>query len=239
MGVEETPRFDAYDNVYGRSRLEGKLDNLLFGRDAESGEAWQVARLTLYHGGDFANEIRKSTDYELELDLRPRPWWGFQFIGENHSTSGEYNLDDPFLLQRRGLELYERFTGDPPDPEYLFLYNAQYGDYERALTMFYYDGVPLEKPVDGRLGFAYTRTMDKVYNREFLYGLGYRFSDKWSLAFEHRYDLERDELYRQEYEIRRRLHCWEGALMVRERSSGWDLGVEFSVTAIPGAKLKF
>ena len=35
--------------VYGHSRLESKIDSILFGRDANTGETWQVGRLTLYH----------------------------------------------------------------------------------------------------------------------------------------------------------------------------------------------
>ncbi|HNR31695.1 MAG TPA: LPS assembly protein LptD, partial [Candidatus Hydrogenedentes bacterium] len=48
LSFDETPRFDALDNAFGRSRIETKLDNVVFGRDAETGEVWQVGRLTLY-----------------------------------------------------------------------------------------------------------------------------------------------------------------------------------------------
>lgn len=242
MDVEDTPRFDAYDNVYGRSRIESKIDNIVFGRDAESKEVWQVGRLTLYHGADFWNELRESEDYEVELDVRPRPWWGMYVIGEHHRISGDYDIDDPFYIEQSALELYERAVGEPYDPEVAYRFNARYGDYDRVLSYLYYDDTDAETfggRANGRMGFAYTATQDRVFNREFLYGLGYKVNDKWSLGFEHRYDLERGDLYRQEYEIRRNLHCWEGALLFRDRESGWDVSVEFTLTAFPGTKVKF
>ncbi|GMV94127.1 MAG: hypothetical protein AMXMBFR82_39050 [Candidatus Hydrogenedentota bacterium] len=241
MGVEDTPRFDAYDNLYGRSRLESKIDNIVMGRDAESGEAWQVARLSLYYGDDFSNEIRESRDYELELDLRPRPLWGIQTIAEHHSISdeGDIDLDRPFFVQRTLIELYERVTDRPFDPATADKYNTAYGDYDRLLAFFYYDDRNYGGNWNGRIGFAYTKTQDEVFNREILYGAGYKLGPKWSVAFEHRYDFERGELYRQRYEVRRVLQCLEGAIQVTERGSGWDLGVEFSLTGIPGTRLKF
>jgi lipopolysaccharide assembly outer membrane protein LptD (OstA)/DNA-binding beta-propeller fold protein YncE len=241
LDVEDTPRFDAYDNVYGRSRLESKIDNIVMGRDAETGEAWQVARLSLYYGDDFSNEIRDSRDYELELDLRPRPLWGVQTIAEHHSISDEtdIDLDRPFIVQRGLIELYERVTDEPFDPETADKYNTAYGDYDRLLAFFYYDDRNYGGNWNGRIGFAYTKTQDEVFNREILYGVGYKLGPKWSVAFEHRYDFERGELYRQRYEVRRVLQCLEGAIQVTERGSGWDLGVEFSLTGIPGTRLKF
>jgi hypothetical protein len=239
MNVEDSPRFDAYDNVYGRSRIESKLDNVLMGRDVESGEAWQVARLTLYHGNDFWNEFRTADDYEIEVDVRPRPWWGVQLAGEHHVITGEADIDNPYFVQRTILQGYELVTGEPFDPEVAYRYNAQYGDYDRLLAFFYYDNRPFDGRTHGRLGFAYTATQGNVFNREILYGLGYELSDRWSLAFEHSYDLERSDLYRQRYEVRRVMHCLEGALQIRERGSGWDFGVEVSVTGLPGTKLKF
>ena len=241
MGVEETPRFDAYDNVYGRSRLESKIDNIVMGRDAESGEAWQVARLSLYYGDDFANEIRESRDYELELDLRPRPLWGLQTIAEHHSINDEtdIDLDRPFFVQRALIEFYDRFADEPFDPETADKYNTAYGDYDRLLAFLYYDDRNEGGVFNGRIGFAYTKTQDEVFNREILYGAGYKLGPKWSVAFEHRYDFERGELYRQRYEVRRVLQCLEGAVQVTERGSGWDIGVEFSLTGIPGTRLKF
>lgn len=241
MGVEETPRFDAYDNVYGRSRIETKLDNIVMGRDEETGESWQVARLSLYHGTDFWNEIRESSDYEVEIDIRPRSWWGFQTIGEHHSIDdeGDIDLNSPFLLQRGLIELYERVLDKPFDPETADKYNTRYGDYDRILAFFHYDNRDFDGNIYGRVGFAYTKTQDEVFNREILYGLGYRINEKWSVAFEHRYDLERGELYRQKYEVRRVMNCLEGAFLINERESGWDFGVELSVTGIPGTRIRF
>lgn len=239
MSVEATPQFDAYDNVYGRSRIESKIDNIVFGRDARTKEVWQVARLTMYQGTDFWNERRKSDDYELELDLRPRPWWGWQLAGEHHAILNDFDLDEPFLIQRLLLEGYERIVGEPLNPESNFRYNAQYGDYDRLLTYLYYDDRNLGGRLNGRVGFAYTDTLGKVFNREVLYGMGYRVGEKWGVAFEHRYDFERGELTRQEYEISRDLHCWEASVQVRERESGWDFGVELSIKAFPGTGVKF
>lgn len=239
MDVEDTPRFDAYDNVYGRSRIESKIDNILLGRDAETQLVWPVARLSLYHGSDFWNELRDSEDYELEIDIRPRPHWGFNAIAERHTIRDDASLDDPFFLQTATLELYERITGDRVDPEARRRFNAQYADYDRVIAMLYYDDTINDGNLSGRLGFAYTKTLDEVFNREILYGLGYKFSDSWSMSFEHRYDFERNELARQEYEIRRALECVEAAVQARRRESGWDLGLELSITAFPGTKLKF
>lgn len=239
MGVEETPRFDAYDNVYGRSRVESKVANVVYGRDAETQEVWQVARLSLYQGNDFWNEIRKTEDYEIEMDLRPRPWWGWQVAAERHRTSNDFDLDDPYPLQTTLLAGYERLFERPFNPARQFQYNAIYGDYDRLLTYLYYDDQPIDGRFNGRIGFAYTETQEQVFNREVLYGLGYQLGEKWSVAFEHRYDFERDNLYRQTYEVRRNLHCWDAALQFRERESGWDIGFEMSLTAFPGTKIKF
>ncbi len=241
MDVEETPRFDAYDNVYGRSRVELKLDNIVMGRDAETGETWQVARLSLYQGNDLWNEIRESTDYEIELDLRPRSWWGVEIIGEHHSidNEGDIDIDAPYLLQRGLIELYERVLDEPFDADTAAKYNTRYGDYDRILTYMYYDNRDFGGNLNGRIGYAYTKTQDEVFNREVLYGLGYKINEKWSVAFEHRFDLERGELYRQKYEVRRVMNCLEGALLVNERGSGWDFGVELSVTGIPGTRIRF
>jgi lipopolysaccharide assembly outer membrane protein LptD (OstA) len=239
MDVEATPRFDAVDNVYGRSRIESKIDNVVFGRDAETNEVWQVARLTLYQGNDFWNENRKADDYEVECDIRPRPWWGWQLVGERHAIDNEYDLNEPYFLQRELLRLYEWVTGEPWDWETAYQYDARYGDYNRLLSYLYYDDTTIGGNLNGRLGFGYAETQQRLFNREILYGLGYKLGENWGLAFEHRYDLERNELVRQRYELRRRLHCWDMTIRATGRESGWDVGVEFSIVAFPGTKVKF
>jgi hypothetical protein len=239
VAIDQTPRFDAYDNVYGRTRIESKIDNVVLGRDAETHEVWQVARLTLYQGHDLWNEFRKAEDYEFELDIRPRPWWGFQGAAESHNIQRDYDLDRPFFVQRLLLEMYESLAGRPWDPEAAYQFNAQYGDYNRILAFLYYDGTPLGRHYNGRIGYAYTSTQGNVFNRELLYGVGYRLNENWAVAFEHRYDFERDQLTRQTYELRRALHCWEMALKFRDRESGWDVGVEFNIRAFPGSRVRF
>lgn len=233
---DDAPQFDALDGRPGRSRIETKIDNLFLGRDAESGEEWQVARVSLYTGNDVHNETRRSQDYEIEFDVRPRPWWGFQAVGEHHGID---EADDPlrrlpYLRAVRSAwnESVARSVNDDR-------IGPRTGDFDRVLGYVYYDDVPHGGNMNGLIGFAYTDTDDRVYNREILYGLGFKIGDNWSASFEHRYDFERDELARQSYELRRRLHCWETSFKFTDRESGWDIGIEFSLSAFPGAKVKF
>jgi hypothetical protein len=238
VDVEDVPFFDSRDARSGRTRIESKLDNIFLGRDAETGEIWQVGRLTLYQGNDFWNETRESKDHEIEVDLRPRPWWGMQFVGERHSTDSEIDLERPFLLEQLFLQTYERIADRPFDRLEEFDFNTRYGDYSRILAQVYYDDTYRGGRVNGRVGFAYTKTFDTVYNREILYGLGYRLSDKWSAAFEHRYDLEDNTMRVQTYELRRLWNCWETAIVIEDRESGTDINVEFSISELPNASLK-
>jgi len=238
MGVEETPRFDAYDVSYGRSRLETKLDNVVFGRDAETEEVWQVARLSLYQGNDFWNEIRKAQDYEAEFDLRPRPWWGWLLAAEHHRISDDFDFNEPFLLERLAFEWYERVFGEPYDRDLIWQYDLKYGHYTRLLTYLYYDDAAFDGRFNAHLGYAYTKTQGRVFNREVLYGSGYELTDNWAVAFEHRYDFERDELAQQKYELRRNLECWSAAVTFRDRQQGWDVGFEVNIIGIPGGKVK-
>ncbi len=239
MDIESVPRFDALDNVYGRSRIETKIDNILYGRDAESEDVWQVGRLSLYQGNDFWNEFRTSEDYEAEIDIRPRPWWGFQLAAERHVISKDVDLDTPFFIERQFLEWYERVFNRPFNADREDEFNATYGDFNRVLTQVYYDETPIDGRLSGRLGFAYTETQSEVFNREILYGLGYKLGDKWGIAFEHRYDFEGDELRTQTYELRRVFHCLEAGLRFRDRESGFDIDFEISIAAFPGTGLKF
>lgn len=240
MDLEDTLRFDAYDNAFGRSRIEAKIDNIFYGRDAQTDEVWQVARVSFYAGHDFWNELPASEDYEIEIDIRPRPEWGFVLAGETHNTDTSLDLDDPFLIQRSVLRLYERIFDRPADPDVRYRYNARFGDYDRVLGFIYYNDPDPNVRWNGRIGYTYAKTQNRVFSNELLYGLGYRINDKWSVAFEHRYDFDRNDLTRQSYELRRIFaDCIDGVVEVRERSSGWDVSLAFSLTAFPGTRIKF
>ncbi len=235
--LAETHRFSALDNRFGRSRIESRLDNIFYGRDAETGEVWQVGRFSLYQGNDFASETVKSEDYEIELDLRPRPWWGLQLVGERHVATD--NIGRPFLedLRMRAINLYEDRIGRPYDSDTAFYLGM--GNHSRVLAQVYYDEMSPESPISGRLGFAYTATQAQKYNRDILYGLGYSLGENWGFSFEHTYDLDSGDLRTQTYELRRSLHCWETAIRFRERESGFDIDLTFYIKAFPGSRLKF
>lgn len=242
LDFEETPRFDALDDVRERTRLEGSVSNILLGRDGESGEVWPVGRLNLHFGTDFANELRNTADYELEMDIRPRPWWGVQAIAQRHKESDRLDLGGPFAREQIAIRFYERvlqpFLG-PLDEELLARYGASRGDFDRVLAFIYYNNELQDAPWNGRLGFAYTKTRDEVFNREILFGLGYRISEAWSVAFEHRYDFEQGKFVRQRYEIRRNLDCVSWTLRVEDRRSGIDINLGFAITAFPGSLIRF
>ena len=239
LAPDDAPYFDTLDNVYGRSRIETKINNVLYGRDAESNEVWQVGRLTLYQGNDFWNEVRKADDYELELDVRPRPWWGAQMVAERHRISNHMSLlEDPTFYRRWFYNAYERIAGRPFNERAEEYYSA-YADFSRVLTQLYYDNTMIGGKISGRIGFAYTETGGQVFNRELLYGVGYRISDTWGVGLEHIYNLKDGYMRSQTYEVRRRFQCWETALRVRDRESGLDVNVEFSLVAFPGSTIKF
>lgn len=240
-GVDEydVPFYDSWDSVSGRTRIESKLDNILLGKDAETGEVWQVGRLSLYQGNDFWNETHQSDDYELELDVRPRSWWGMQLVGERHVTDKELSLDDPYVVEEWFIDTFENLTGRPIETLPNFDLNSQYGDYDRILAQIYYDDNLRGGRFNGRLGFSYTETRDIVFNREVLYGLGYRLNKEWSVAFEHRYDFEDGDLRTQSYEVRRIWDCWETAIRFQDRERGFDVNFEIALTALPGTKVKF
>lgn len=236
LDPEDTPHFDALDNVEGRSRIESKISNIVYGRDAETKQVWQVCRLNLFQGNDFWNEVRKSSDYEVELDLRPRPWWGFQMVAENH------NVDGPALKLSKGCDPFgdlgdEHFGGY----RYYSAHPDQTGsvDYNRVLTQFYYDDTMRGGIFNTRVGFAYSDTASQITNEAVLYGLGLRLGDVWSLSAEHIFDIHEGILLRQTYEIRRIFHCIEVGLRLRERQSGYDFAVNFNLAAFSGPPLKF
>ena len=238
LDIQDTPAFDTLDSVFGRSRIETKLANVFYGRDAETGEVWQVGRLTLYQGNDFWNETRKAEDYEVEVDIRPRSWWGLQMAGERHKVSKSYDTDSSVDWEERFRNWYEDTFGGPVDWEPRDDYTGRYGDYDRVLAQLYYDDTLTGGNIQSRIGFAYTGTDGRKFNREVLYGFGYRW-EKWGLGFEHRYDLEADRLRTQTYELRRSLHCWETALRFRDRESGFDIDIAFNIKAFPGSQIKF
>ncbi|MCK5863412.1 MAG: hypothetical protein KAH38_13060, partial [Candidatus Hydrogenedentes bacterium] len=234
----DAPQFDMLDNVYGHSRVETKITNLFLGRDAESDEVWQVGRICLYQGNDFWNEVRKSEDYEVEIDIRPRPWWGAQFVGERH-TSAQYAASEHRKgFQRWFPKVYEQFR-DYTWREELYGVERSSGDYSRILTQLYYDNTMLGGRFSGRIGFFYTDTDGQVFNREVLYGLGYKLGENWGLGFEHIYNLKDGNLRSQTYELRRKFDCWESAIRVRDRESGIDVDFEISLVAFPGSSIKF
>ncbi|HDP34988.1 MAG TPA: LPS-assembly protein LptD [Candidatus Hydrogenedentes bacterium] len=238
MNPYDAPQYDALDNVYGRSRIESKISNVFYGREAESNEVWQVGRLTLYQGNDFWNEIRKSDDYEVEIDVRPRPWWGAQLVGERHISARHAAMEHPNWLARWFPGIYGRFNDEAWRDE-IYALEGSSADYSRILSQVYYDDTLLGGKFSSRVGFAYTDTGGRVYNREILYGVGYKLGENWGLGFEHIYNLKDGELRSQTYELRRRFHCWESALRVRDRESGLDVNVEISLVALPGTAIKF
>ena len=239
MDVQKTPLFDPYDTMNGRSRFETKIDNVVFGRDAKTNRVWEVARLSLFQGNDLENEVRKMEDYEADLHVQPRPWWGWTLSAEHHRIDDKLNIDDPLLRDRVLGSPYGNLLLKPFQDDRANEYLSRYGDYNNMMTYLFYDDTYFNGKYNAKIGFAYTETGSEVYNREILYGLGYRLDANWGLAFEQRYDLERQELSMQKYQIRRNLHCWEAALTFRNRQTGWDFGIEFNITALPGTRLKF
>lgn len=238
MDADVTPHFDALDSVEGRSRLESKIANVFYGRDEESKEVWQVCRLNLYQGNDFWNEVRKTSDYEIELDLRPRPWWGFQMVGESH------NVEDG-AFSSTGSRIYDSF-GDITDDWFqrhgngaAYLTQTGSADYNRVLTQLYYDGTMRGGKFNSRVGYAYSETAGNITNEAILYGVGVRLGDLWSVSAEHLYDVNDGTMLRQTYEIRRIFHCFEAGLRLRERQSGCDVSVRFGLAAFSGPPLKF
>lgn len=239
LNPEDTPRFDSLDSVYGRSRIETKINNVFYGRDAETNEVWQVGRITLYQGNDFWNEFRKAEDYEVELDIRPRPWWGSQFVAEYHNYYGDYDFfEEPIFYRRWFYDAYDRLF-DQPFNEEAERYKRSSSDFSRILTQVYYDNTMLGGKITARLGYAYTETAGQLYNKELLYGFGYRLNDEWGFSFEHIYNIKDGYMRSQLYELRRKFECWETAVRFRDRESGFDVDIEFSLVAFPGSTIKF
>ncbi len=93
VDASEIPRFDDLDDRPSRFRLENTIDNIILGRNAATNTIWPVARMTVYTGNDFYNETAESADYALEVEIRPRPWWGIHSIGEVHDVQGVGDAD--------------------------------------------------------------------------------------------------------------------------------------------------
>ncbi len=92
LEAAETPQFDALDKRPGRLRVESTLDNILLGKNAINDKVWPVARLTFYQGYDLENEAIKANDYEVDLEVRPRPAWGVRTVAEVHDVSNSSEL---------------------------------------------------------------------------------------------------------------------------------------------------
>lgn len=92
LNADETPRFDDLDDRPGRTRIESTLDNVVLGKNASTGDVWPVARVTFFQGNDLTNETVKSNDYEVDAQVRPRPWWGLQGVGEIHNVESNPNV---------------------------------------------------------------------------------------------------------------------------------------------------
>lgn len=96
--ADRIPQLDGLDFRPGRERVEGKIENVLLAKHAETGDVWQLAHLALYAGTDFESEIGTSDDIEMEFSFRPVPKWGLFASAEHHDAEagggvpgGEFN----------------------------------------------------------------------------------------------------------------------------------------------------
>lgn len=235
---DRVSRFDALDNVLERTRIESKLDSILYGRDAETDQVWQVLRLTFYQGNDLTNEVSRSQDYEVELDFRPRPTWGLFVSGERRISSEDDDFSDIPVADLRAFGAprsgFAGYVGRGSDIDFRTLS----GDYSRFFTQLYVNNLGKHDALDGRLGFSFTQSQQEVIERDFIYGLDYNLGRKWGIGFEHRYDFTDGGLRTQRYEIRRSWHDWNTAFRIRERESGLDFGIEIQLKTTPGWRPK-
>jgi YVTN family beta-propeller protein len=235
---DRVARFDALDNVLERSRIESKLDNIVYGRDAETGQVWQVLRLTFYQGNDITNEVSRAQDYEVEMDFRPRPTWGLFLSGERHISSEDDDFSDIPVADLRAFGSprsgFAGYVGRGSDIDFRSLS----GDYSRFFTQLYVNDLGKHDALDGRIGFSFTRSQQEVIERDFIYGLDYNLGRKWGIGFEHRYDFTDGGLRAQTYEIRRSWHDWNTAFRIRDRESGLDFGFEIQLKTTPGWRPK-
>lgn len=206
MDESDVPHFDAIDDQPTRERIESKIENIILGRNAIDDQTWRVARLAFYQGYDLSNNAQEATDYEVDLEIRPRPWWGLRAVGESHEL--------------------DQVVGIPGK------------DLTSLLSYLFYDDGKFENSKNAQLGYTVTRVDGERINREILYGAGYKFSPQWSVSVAHRYDLDRKELSRQTYEVRRRLHKWNVGVRVRDREIGTDYSIVFGLIDIAGAEIR-
>lgn len=113
------------------------------------------------------------------------------------------------------------------------------GEYNRALGYIFYDNVYGSNTFNARLGYSYSDLDRPLDQRELLYGAGLRLGKKWSIGFEHRLELENNEITRETYEIRRLLHDWEVAIRIRDREEGFDASISITLIDFPTASLHF
>lgn len=87
---------------------------------------------------------------------------------------------------------------------------------------------------NGRVGYNDTNWNALPMSRELRYSLGYKFTGYLSAWFQHRYDLDREELTWQEYELRSRFHRWETSVRYRQRETGFDVQLNIALLYAPG-----
>lgn len=113
------------------------------------------------------------------------------------------------------------------------------GEFNRALGYIFYDNAYQSNTFNARLGFSYSDLDQPLDQRELLYGAGVRLGKKWSVGFEHRLELENNEITREVYEIRRLMHDWEVAVRIRDREEGVDASVSITLIDFPTASVQF
>jgi hypothetical protein len=205
MDFQDVPRLNDIDDRPIRDRVETKLDHVVLGRNSVNAQTWRLAQLTFYHGYDLGNESDETDDFEIDFQIRPRPWWGFRTISER------FRIDNPAIVGND----YKRITN------YLFFNNSQY-----------------ENTWNARIGYVETTVDDITAEKNILYGAGYKLNEAWSISADHQYSIEFDELVREQYELRRRLHMWEMGIIYRERNERSDLNFVFSLVGLNGTDIK-
>jgi hypothetical protein len=115
----------------------------------------------------------------------------------------------------------------------------EHQQFDRIISYVFFNDNNFENSINARIGYALTELDDDTITREILYGVGYKFSKKWSMSADHTYDLEDGEIRRQAYNIHRRLHKWDAGLRLRDRPSGTDINVVLSLVGLKGAELNF